>query len=277
MGVNELDVPELFQEFLKLRKMADSSIECYMRYYRELQREIIDKIGLEQLAINKWLGIHKNHTQIRAFLKSYLEFIDDRTIRLYRATGRANLKRERPVPTNEEVKAIIEDLLIRNEKFGIIIAIIYDCALRRTEVLNIQRNDLKLNAWRKIRKESGDRIRGRLIVRGKGNKQRSVWLDSSIMELLEVYLARNPVKSNTERIFKTNRTSLTQAYHKACRRALGRRYRLHDLRKSKATRWNREGKTLEQIKIRLGHDSIKTTELYIKPDVDSEMEIWKNE
>ena len=58
---------------------------------------------------------------------------------------------------------------------------------------------------------------------------------------------------------------------------LGKYYRYHELRHSRSLEWYNEGKDIYRIKNRLGHASISTTQLYINPAEEDEINRWSSE
>jgi len=258
-----------FGQFLFLKNLNPSTVECYLRYYR-LLKPLVEKLGLTQEMIDTWLIEHKNHKQIRAFVKNYLEYLDNEEIRLRRITGKSSPKK-RMLMSDADMINVIDVLYEYNYRYGILIDIMSDTGIRRAEALDIKPEDFAWDVWFKDKTR-----RCKLKIRGKGRKERFVQVKPSIMEKLQHH-ANNIDLNEGEVFIQTNRTSLTEVFQKACKVVLGKKYGLHDIRRATANRWSRGGLTLEQIRIRLGHKSVKTTELYVQPQESVELELWKNE
>lgn len=265
----QIDNLENFQRYLDIRKLSKSTQECYIRYYK-LFKPIVNELGLSQEIVETWLIEHKNHKQIRAFIWNYIEFLDNREIRLRKLAGRTPIRKRKIIPP-EDADNVIAYLYEHKLKYGILLAIIFDAGLRRSEALTIKPEDFDWARWFKNKS-----VKCRLKVLGKGNKERIVLISPTIMESIQYY-ANNYTITEGKPLIKTNRTTLLGVFHETCQLLLNKKYRLHDLRRSKATEWFAEGKTLEQIKIRLGHDSVKTTEIYVQPDETKELNTWENE
>jgi integrase/recombinase XerD len=119
-----------------------------------------------------------------------------------------------------------------------------------------------------------DHGRRQLTVRGKGNKVRVIDLDyGNAYELLR----SQPVRIGCKWLFwhhqgepYRNVSSRFAAIVKGAQKAAQREkvefrpFRFHDLRHRHAVDWLKSGRNIYDLQQRLGHDSIKTTELYLK-------------
>lgn len=271
MENNPPDNIESFIDYLDSKKLSDSTKACYVRDYIKF-KTVIDHCGLNQRVVDAFLIERMNHRRIRAFVKNYLEFIDDRTIRIKKITGRSSKRMRTIIPPNKVIK-IIQRLYELRPDLAILIHLIYDCGLRRSEALNIKLNDFEWDAWNQDRSR-----RCILKITGKGDKDRFVMVSPDVMSIIVIYVKENKDKINLKKpMIKTSRTALSNAFKKTGLELYNEDYRLHDLRKARATEWHEEGKTLEQIKIRLGHESVTTTELYVRPMELQELQIWNKE
>lgn len=264
-----IDNANHFKDYLKIRKLQKATRDCYNRYYK-LFKPVVEVLGLQQEVVESWLIEHKNHKQVRAFMKHYLEFLDNREIRLFRIVGRPPTKRRKVMPP-EDIDEVVSYLYNHKLKYGIILAIISDAGLRRAEALAIKISDFNWKRWWDDKSK-----RCRLKIKGKGDKERIVTVSPVIMESIKYYADNYHIEEGFP-LIKTNRSTLTKVFQDACEKLLGEKYRLHDLRKSKATQWFEEGKTLEEIRDRLGHSSVKTTEIYVSPNQIKLIDDWENE
>jgi integrase/recombinase XerD len=126
-----------------------------------------------------------------------------------------------------------------------------------------------------------DHARRQLTVRGKGNKVRVVDLDFGgayeLLRSLPVRLgcrwlfwhgAGEPYRNLSSRFAHLVRGELALAIKQA--KAAGhdepdfRAFRFHDLRHRHAVDWLRAGRSIYDLQQRLGHASIKTTEIYLR-------------
>lgn len=157
------------------------------------------------------------------------------------------------VLSKEEVKQILE--APKNLKHRCMLSVIYACGLRRSELLNLQVNDI-------------DSKRKLLIIRNsKGNKDRVLPISEKLIKMLrDYYVAYKPKRWLFEgqspstqytgaSLFKVLRKSVDSAN-------INKPVTLHWLRHSYATHLLESGTDLRYIQELLGHKSSKTTEIY---------------
>lgn len=140
---------------------------------------------------------------------------------------------------------------IPNLKHKTIIAIAFECALRRSEVINLK--------WKNI-------FRSRnllLIENAKGNKDRYVKISDDLLSLLGDYYRKYKSK---EYIFngcsKNHKQYSATSYNNIVKQYLGVEYSTHTLRHSGTTAMHENGVDIATLSHLLGHNSIKTTEIY---------------
>jgi len=130
--------------------------------------------------------------------------------------------------------------------------------LRRTELINLNWNDINL----------GNKT---LIVRKSKNKnQRIIPLHNRVMKLLDEYLAeRLPLKNNAlfigrtgQRIHHNSLKNLFDRYIKIAGLS-GNGYTIHTLRHTFATRLLSRNVSLVNIKNLMGHRSLESTQIYL--------------
>jgi len=153
----------------------------------------------------------------------------------------------------EEIEAMLSTTVFK--KHRLMFAIIYGGGLRRSELLGLKLEDVKLK-------------KGLLFIRdGKGQKDRYTLLTPALKEWLEAYLEESrPVKY----LFEGSKAgepytaaSLTNALKTAAKRAgIHRRVHLHMLRHSFTTHLIEDGEDISVLQQLLGHSSIKTTQRY---------------
>lgn len=124
-----------------------------------------------------------------------------------------------------------------------------------------------------------DHVRRQLTVRGKGNRIRVIALDDETYERLRVLPAAIGCKwlfwhddGEPYRNVSSRFAAIVKAEYKAAQKAaqaIGndkdpgfRPFRFHDLRHRHAVDWLKSGRSIYDLKERLGHRSIKTTEIY---------------
>lgn len=145
-----------------------------------------------------------------------------------------------------------------------------DAGLRCGEVLNLKVNDVDFQTG-KIH-----------IKRGKGNKDRIVWLNEGALEALRKW---REIKPESELLFTTlqgkpinPRYVRDMVKRKAKKAGIDKDIHPHTLRHSFATDLYRESKNLRLVQKALGHSSISTTEIYthiIDEELEKEMKFFR--
>ncbi|OGY82397.1 MAG: hypothetical protein A3F54_01635 [Candidatus Kerfeldbacteria bacterium RIFCSPHIGHO2_12_FULL_48_17] len=164
-------------------------------------------------------------------------------------------KRSRRLPvvlSKEEITALIEHT--PNPKHQLILGIAYGSGLRVSEVTNIRIGDLDLD-------------RGILhIKQSKGNKDRITILSPKIIpQLRALSTDRNPQSPlfASERGGKLHTRTLQAIFQHGLKRVgIRRPATFHSLRHSFATHLLEQGTDLRHIQELLGHNDIKTTQMY---------------
>jgi integrase/recombinase XerD len=172
-------------------------------------------------------------------------------------------RREHRLPnvlSKEEIKAILQ--APRNLKHRVMLALIYACGLRRSELINLKPADV-------------DQSRCILIIRNsKGKKDRITPLPGMILQLLdeymEAYKPENWLFGGQEKGSRYSEKSLESVLKQSVTRAgIRKPVTLHWLRHSFATHLLESGTDLRYIQELLGHSSSKTTEIYTHVSVRS--------
>lgn len=169
------------------------------------------------------------------------------------------------VPTKDMERILSETpeetnfVAVRNR---LIIAMLYECGIRRSELVNLRDSDVSLSEHS-------------LRVRGKGNKERMVFFGDTLKsEIIAWQQLRTQVFGETELFFLTlrgNKMAGSEVYS-IVRRALDTipglaRRGPHTLRHSFATDMLGNGADLKAIKELLGHSSLSTTMVYTHTSV----------
>lgn len=141
-----------------------------------------------------------------------------------------------------------------NLKHLTILAVIYSCGLRVSELINIKINDIDNN---------------RMVIhirKGKGNKDRQVQLTNQVLELLRKYYKKFlPVKYliTGQNGGKYSTTSVQKIIKNSASKAgIYKKVTPHTLRHSFATHLLENGTDIRFIQTILGHSDIKTTQIY---------------
>jgi len=170
-----------------------------------------------------------------------------------------SVKKEKKVKqpfTEREIECLREDAK-KDERLSAIIETLLSTGCRVTELVGINRNDIKEDE---------------LIVYGKGRKERTVYLNAKAQRAIERYLkTRN---DNNEALFVTQtepHERLKVSGVEIVVRNFGRKLGIenvhpHRFRRTCATFALRRGMPIEQVSEMLGHECLDTTRIYAITD-----------
>jgi site-specific recombinase XerD len=267
-----------FVELLKLRSLAASTQEAYLRYVRKLAARMKrDPAELDEAQVRAHLlHLKEAHAYspssmrtavaaMRAFYGLHLGR-DWKLFDLVRSPDRKTLPQ---VLTRAEIVKFFA--AIREERFAVVLRFIYACGLRLGEAVKIEVGDLR----------GGERVH---LRQAKGNKDRYVPLPPAMLAELRAYWKthRHPrwVFPGVGRGWRdgaegTSPAKLAQATEpmgvgsiQTCVRlvvaatGLPKGTCVHTLRHSYATHLLDEGVSIRLISAYLGHASIETTAIY---------------
>ena len=202
----------------------------------------------------------------RALATSAIRFLYKEILNKLAVVARIkNPKKAEYVPTvlsKEEIQALIN--AAKTQKSKLIIAFLYSTGIRVSELVNLKVNDLDLEACKGI-------------VKGKGNKQRVIFLNKGLAEKLKEYLQNKKPESY---IFSDEKPITARNVQKIIKRAakkagLNKKVTPHTLRHSFATHHLEEGTDIRRIQVLLGHSRIDTTQIYTKVS-NKDLEKLKN-
>jgi len=258
-----------FYEFLKAKGISDITIRKYLLTYKQFRIYLKERV-LNQDLFNGFLA--KSNTQInRSCLNNYLQFKKINDISVPKKTGAKSHKKRRLISPQEIIW--LGDWLEkrRGVKYRLMLDLSFQCALRRAEVVGIILTDFN---WQE-RLDKGVET-GRLKVRGKRSKERYVIVSPELMGRLSSFL-KNKKLDNDAEIFNMGENRWHKVFKEAVKSLSDYNYTLHDLRRTRATLWLKEGRDIIQIKNRLGHADISTTQLYVNPEEEDELNAWEKE
>jgi integrase/recombinase XerD len=250
------DYRRAFEKHLKLQNCAKSTIDCYdgilnqfICFFKKDPRAInASMIGDYLLTLKSTRYKRQTWYTLASFYKNILN----------EPQWLASI----PIPKQEKV--IVETMnhnevsrliaTIQNIKHRSIITLIYACALRIGESVNI-----------KIAHIDGQRLQ--LHIRAaKGAKDRIVPIPVETLNLLREYFKQykpNEYLFNGQNLLQYDVRSIQQIFHKAKRAAgIRKKVTVHSLRHSRATELLRQGVDATLIQKFLGHSNIKTTQEY---------------
>lgn len=257
-----LSIPELYIDKLKQKRYSENTIKTYTTYFEdyinyfsgnelsEIDSDTINKYILE-LIENKHISSSQQNQRINA-IKFYYEKVLGRDKQYY-AIARPNKQFLLPdVLSKVEIKSIFDSAT--NLKHKCILEIIYSAGLRRGEVLQLKPKDI-------------DSKRMRIKIRGgKGKKDRYTLLSAAVLKNLRDYFKAYKPKQwlfEGQNESQYSATSLVKVLKKyALKAGIKKRVHIHMLRHSFATHLLEQGTNLRIIQELLGHEDIKTTEIY---------------
>ncbi|MGI6319987.1 MAG: site-specific tyrosine recombinase/integron integrase [Bacteroidales bacterium] len=253
-----------FEEKLQLQRYSENSISNYksaVKSFLEVaDKKFPDPKEIDETIIEKYLLWKINKHKISA---SYQRIIVASIDKFYKSLYDVKLdiqhlypsRKAKPLPnylTLSEVKSMID--VVENRKHLCIIKMLYGAGLRLGELLNLKLSDINSeNMLIYIRK-------------AKGNKDRVVMLSSDLLiELREYFIIYKP----KEYLFEgqnggtySERSVQNVVKNVASRAGIKKKVTPHTLRHSFATHLIEAGTDIRFIQQLLGHQSIKTTEIY---------------
>lgn len=183
-------------------------------------------------------------------------------------------KKVRNALTDDQMEAVRHAVTTKRDKA--LVEFLYSTGCRVSEACSVKIQDINFDTLE-------------LIVTGKGNKQRTVYLSQRAKYLLQDYLSSRDdhypwlftrsYEGLPEKVAETfkkghelnpntitpegalDKSSVEQVLRKVSRK-LGFRVHPHLIRKTMATAALRKGMPIERIRVLLGHDSIATTTIY---------------
>jgi len=262
LGIKHSREIERFKDYLQSKRYSPNTIKVYsdslatfFRYFSA--KEIADISNDDLIAFNNNYILKNNFSasfqnQVVNAVKLYFSAIQHKKIDVELIHRPRREKLLPNVLSKEEVKAILEAPY--NLKHRAMLAMIYSCGLRRSELLSLTKFDV-------------DSKRMVVIIRmAKGKKDRIVPLSTKILALLrDYYKCYNPKEflfegqSGGKYSEKSLENVLKQSLFKA---RIEKPVTLHWLRHSYATHLLENGTDLRYIQDLLGHKSSKTTEIY---------------
>ncbi|CAD5267041.1 MULTISPECIES: site-specific tyrosine recombinase/integron integrase [unclassified Imperialibacter] len=253
--------PAEYLQRLSIKRYSSNTIRTYVYYFEKFinhyKSEQLNSLCethirafLEEMVKNKASGSAVN--QAVNAIKFYYEIVLDMPSRYYQIERPIKEHKLPKVLAKEEVKAIIANT--GNIKHRCIVELLYSAGLRRSELINLKISDIDS---------------GRMTIRvegAKGNKDRLTLLSQTVLDDLRKYFVKWRPKNY---LFegagggKYNGRSIEHILQRAAVKAkVMKRITPHMLRHSFATHLLENGTDLRNIQILLGHNSLRTTEIY---------------
>lgn len=216
--------------------------------------------GLSPSTVNTYLSAIKG-VALEAWMGNLITAHDHSMIKQVKSLRGKKVRQGNALSQENVIKLLDIDLStpigVRNLA---IFSLMIGCGLRRAEVVSLNVADL-------------DKENGRIIIRGKGNKERVMYVPESTLENIKNWInlaylsAENPIFT---RIYKSNAITKKRLSSQAIylfmqdQQAKAGLSGLspHDLRRTFATILLKKGEDLITVKEAMGHSSVETTQTY---------------
>jgi site-specific recombinase XerD len=264
LKVFEIFLNEINTKFEDINKKTILNYKAYLTSRdRKTPKNVISEKNLSSFSINRMLSS----------LRSYLRFLSKLDFKLPIPPDAVELlkteKKVARISEFEEIKKLIEapSFLEKEKKVAVrnraILETLFSTGLRISELTNIKLTDIDKQ--------------GKIFVRGKGKKERFVYLTERAKKYIEEYLKLRGKNSspylfvpfrgkNNKKEKKKISTNYIQLKLKQYREILGLNLPItpHGLRRAFATFLAESGASPAAIQVLLGHESLDTTTRYIK-------------
>ncbi len=288
---------ELFLRHLRGQGRSHTTVTAYQSDLRQF-RAHCQTMGVEHLRqinydhVSDWFATLRDNNRTpntivrkNAALRTFFAWAASRGV-AFVAGAAPVIRRDRHqipyVPTPADIEAILDAcdqqryrlMALRDRA---LILFLWSTGCRRAEALALNVQDLQLEAG------ADGQVRGSARVRGKGRKQRIVFLGERAAAALQAYIPyRLPYagQDNADALFLSrqgtrmdhkNASSIVSQH--ARRAGIQHRLTCHSLRHAFATQMLRGGADLHTLSRMLGHQSLSTTDVYLHYDPDRARQI----
>ncbi len=246
-----------FIEFCNLRNKV-TAIDLTERFIKKYLMQL-SETGLEKRSISRKLA------SVRGLLKyAFQNQIINSNPVVYIKNPRNNKKLPEVTTTESILKVydLADEAEDEPERVKIIFELLYGCALRVSELCDLNFGDLDIKSQT-------------LRVKGKGSKIRIVPVGKKSIEIIEVYLNITNHQNNYEPLIKTK--GGYRIYPRFVYRIINKylskvtdikKKSPHVLRHSAATHMLDRGADLRAVKELLGHENLSTTQIYTHVSVE---------
>ncbi|MCP4147567.1 MAG: tyrosine-type recombinase/integrase [bacterium] len=185
------------------------------------------------------------------------------------------IRKLRPIFSEEEMETFLDSISLKNSsslRDRALFELMYSSGLRVSGILNLEIENINLD----------ERIL--LIKQGKGKKDRYVPFCSTARSFLLKYITevRKDKKVNTRYLFRGEVGSLNYGklrerfnfYLSSCGLE-GKGFTMHSIRHATATHLLAHGASIRYVQELLGHEDLKTTQLYTRPSEDNIRRVYR--
>lgn len=233
------------------------------------------------LAFLQWIEKDRNNSissrntrfeTIRSFCNFVLQYEinNNNLIQIIKIPRKKEPKEQLIVLTENQISLLLkqpDSNLKKGRRELAILSLLYDSALRISELLNLKVQDINLHDIKTVQ-----------VWHGKGNKNRKVPISDDTANIIRIYI-EDYDKKRDDFLFTNNKNkklcsnTIRKILNKYCDKArkvdstlLGHIYP-HLLRHSKATHLINKGVSVLEVKEFLGHASLESTQIYITTDI----------
>lgn len=251
---------QLYSEDLKLKNYAKSSIDNYcsqVALFLSEHKDVATKPSeISERQIKEWLLKANSVNSIKhriSAIKLFYKFTGKQPLKFKHIEYPKSDKKLPIVLSQQEIQKMFD--VCTNLKHRVILALLYSCGLRVSELINLQ--------WAHI-----DRSRMVInIIQAKGKKDRQVALSESIIPLLESYYREYKYKVFVLNGWKdepqyTQRSVGEVVKSLAQKAGISKRVYTHLIRHCSFTHQVEMGIDVNLIQKIAGHNNVKTTMMY---------------
>lgn len=209
---------------------------------------------------------------IRSFCNFTIQYeIDNNNlIQILKIPRKKEPKEELKILSEEQVMILLKQpnyQLKKGRRELAILSLLYDSALRISELLNLKVKDINLNGIKSV-----------YVSHGKGNKNRIVPISDDTADIVRIYIEDYKKKEN-DYLFTNNKNNklcsntIRKILNKYCDKARQEDQTFlehiypHLLRHAKATHLINKGVSVLEVKEFLGHASLDSTQIYVTTDI----------
>jgi len=284
----------------------DQIVEGYIIYLRNIRRYSPNTIKSYKTDLSDFVTYCNEHNKMdvslinERFIKSYLMHLSERDLEkisivrklsslrgLFRFAFKEDLIQNNPtsqvrnprtskkLPEITSAENILKTFKLADETDGnpllikVLFELLYGCSLRVSEVCNLKAGDVDLD-------------KGLLRVLGKGSKTRIVPIGELSKKNLAEYLSSFPAKNYSEPFVrsKTGKKLYEKYVYRIVNKYLSKvtdisKKSPHILRHSSATHMLDRGADLRAVKEILGHENLKTTQIYTHVSIERLKQSYK--
>jgi len=281
-------------------------VEGYIIYIRNIRRYSPNTVKSYRADLSDFIKYCESNSKTDValindrFVKSYLMYLSEKKIEkisivrklsslrgLFRFAFKEDLIKQNPtsqlrnpktskkLPEITSTENILKTFTLADEAdknpllIKVIFELLYGCSLRVSELCNLKAGDLDLE-------------KGIIRVLGKGSKTRIVPIGKESKKNLEEYLLAFPVKNYSDALVrsKTGKKTYEKYIYRIVKKYLSKvtdikKKSPHILRHSSATHMLDNGADLRAVKEILGHENLKTTQIYTHVSIERLKQSYK--